>query len=66
MSQMKTSALVKVKIMTAIVGVLFNFAGAYLLGVKGIVIAGVLFSLFYFIWVAFVSKEADEVKMRAY
>lgn len=56
-SQMKTPALVKVKIGTAILGIGLNFAGAYLYGVVGIVAAGVLFSLVYFVWVAAISMQ---------
>ena len=55
MSQMKTRALMVVKIVTALLGVIFNFAGAYWYGITGIVIAGVLFSVLYFVWMAMLS-----------
>jgi len=60
MSQMKTRAMAKVKITTAVFGILFNYSGAYLFGIKGVVSGGVLFSVFYFLWVAVVSKKEDE------
>lgn len=64
MSQMKTHAMAKAKIMTAIFGIVFNYIGAYLFGINGVVSAGVLFSVFYFLWMAVLSKKADEVSMR--
>lgn len=57
MSQMKTHAMVVTKIATAILGVIFNFAGAYFLGIAGIVFAGVLFSVLYSMWMAMLSKR---------
>jgi O-antigen/teichoic acid export membrane protein len=56
MSQMKTQTIMPAKIVTAMLGVFLNFAGAYLYGTAGIVIAGVLFSGSYFIWMAVLSK----------
>lgn len=52
MSQMKTHAMMTAKIVTALLGVTFNFAGAYLFGIEGIVIAGMVFSMTYFLWMA--------------
>jgi Membrane protein involved in the export of O-antigen and teichoic acid len=60
MSQMKTHVMARAKIVTAISGILFNYAGAYLFGIRGVVSAGVLFSFFYFLWVALLSKKVDE------
>jgi O-antigen/teichoic acid export membrane protein len=57
MSQMKTHAMVVTKIATAILGVLLNFAGAYFFGIAGIVLAGVLFSILYSVWMAMLSKR---------
>lgn len=54
-SKMKTREMIMAKIITAILGVLFNFAGAYWYGTTGIVIAGVCFSVSYFIWMAMLS-----------
>lgn len=50
MSRMKTNTMMAAKIVTALLGVAFNFAGAYWYGITGIVVAGVLFSVSYFIW----------------
>lgn len=55
MSQMKTHAMVAATIVPCLFGVVFNFAGAYWYGITGIVIAGVLFSVLYFVWMATVS-----------
>ena len=57
MSQMKTHTMVGAKIATAILGVIFNFAGAYLFGITGIVFAGVLFSILYSAWMVMLSKR---------
>ena len=57
MSQMKTYKMVVAKIVTALLGVTFNFTGAYLYGITGIVIAGVLFSTSYLIWMAVISRH---------
>jgi O-antigen/teichoic acid export membrane protein len=56
MSQMKTQTMVVGKTVTALLGVLLNFAGAYLYGTAGVVIAGVLFSVLYFFWMVLLSK----------
>lgn len=59
MSRNKTQAMTAVKIVTALLGVIFNFAGAYWYGITGIVIAGVLFSVLYFLWMLVLSRKAD-------
>jgi O-antigen/teichoic acid export membrane protein len=43
--------LIAPKIVTALMGAGLNFAGAYLFGVKGVVAAGLCFSIAYCIWV---------------
>lgn len=55
-SQMKIFKIMKVKIVTSLAGVIFNFAGAYWYGIKGIVIAGVSFALMYFLWMLVLLK----------
>jgi O-antigen/teichoic acid export membrane protein len=55
MIHLKTQTMMIVKIITAIIGIVFNFVGAYLYGITGIVIASVLFSSVYFIWMVFIS-----------
>ena len=56
-SQMKINRIVVGKIITAITGVLLNLFGAYLFGIKGIVIASISFAVFYFVWMAILSKQ---------
>jgi hypothetical protein len=60
MSQMKTHTMMAAKIITALRGVTFNFAGVYWFGIEGIVIAGVLFSVSYFFGMVVLSKKAGE------
>jgi O-antigen/teichoic acid export membrane protein len=55
MSQMKTRTMVVAKIATSSLGILFNFGGAYFLGINGIVVAVVLFSVLYSVWLAAIS-----------
>ena len=58
MSQMRTQAMMAAKIATALAGVALNFAGAYWLGTRGIVFAGVLFSVLYFAWMTVLSLRS--------
>jgi O-antigen/teichoic acid export membrane protein len=58
-SQMKTRVMMKAKIITALLGVVFNLVGAYWYGTRGIVIAGVLFSLSYFLWMVVLSQFGE-------
>lgn len=51
-SDLNTGALRTPKIVTSILGVMLNFAGAYYGGVQGIVVAAVLFSALHFAWIA--------------
>lgn len=55
MSQMKTHKMVVATIIPCLLGVAFNFAGAYRYGTTGIVIASILFSVLYFVWMTAVS-----------
>jgi O-antigen/teichoic acid export membrane protein len=55
--QMKTQIMITPKIITALFGTILNFVGAYFYGVTGIVIASVLFSGSYFIWMVVLSKH---------
>ncbi|RPH52578.1 MAG: lipopolysaccharide biosynthesis protein [Desulfobacteraceae bacterium] len=56
-SQMKTRVMMAPKIITALLGVFLNFIGAYLYGTSGVVMAGVLFSASYFLWMVVLSKH---------
>lgn len=55
-SQMKTRAMISVKITTALLGTSLNFVGAFWLGTVGIVISSVAFSSLYFSWMAMLSR----------
>jgi O-antigen/teichoic acid export membrane protein len=57
MSQMKPHLMITAKIVTALLGVMFNFAGAYWFGIGGVVLANVLFSVLYFVWMVMLQKE---------
>jgi uncharacterized membrane protein YkvI len=54
---MKTQMMIAPKLITALLGVALNFACAYWYGITGIVIAGMLFSVSYFIWMAVLAKR---------
>lgn len=45
------------KIVTAVLGTCLNFAGAYLFGIAGVVIAGIFFSIAYCVWVLLVAPK---------
>lgn len=57
MSQMKTHTMLPAKIVTALLGVILNFIGAYCYGITGVVVAGVLFSLSFFYWMTVLSRN---------
>ena len=57
LSRMKTQLLIAPKLITALLGVALNFAGAYWYGITGIVIAGVLFSIAYSVWMAALAQH---------
>ena len=59
MSQLKTRAMIAAKVVTALLGILLNFAGVYWYGIAGIVIASNLFSMSFLVWMA-VLANADE------
>lgn len=59
MSQLKTRSMIAAKIVTAILGVAFSFAGAFVSGITGVVGAGVLFALVYVLWMANLAGKQD-------
>ena len=61
MSLMKTEAMMRAKIVTALLGITLNCAGAYLYGTVGVVFAGVIFSIIYLVWMAVVSRSLYKV-----
>lgn len=58
MSKMETHRMMSAKIITALLGVVCNFAGAYFLGIKGVVFAGVIFSILNIVWLMVLSKKS--------
>ncbi len=62
LSQLKSALLVKVKIITAIIGIVFNIIGAYFFGITGVVIAIVLFSIIYFVWTVLISESISKTR----
>lgn len=57
MSQMKTRKLILAKIVTAVLGIASNFAGAYWYGVAGVVGAAIVVSVSYLVWMAALSRH---------
>lgn len=55
MSEMKSAAMTKAKISTALVGILCNVIGAALAGIQGVVGALVAFSVISFVWMAVIA-----------
>lgn len=58
MSQLKTRTMMVAKIGTAVLGVVFNFAGAYWFGIGGVVLAGLAFSILYLVWMAALQRSS--------
>lgn len=56
MSEMKPSAMTGAKIITALIGVLFNVIGAALGGMQGVVASLVVFSGIYFVWMTMLGR----------
>jgi O-antigen/teichoic acid export membrane protein len=57
MSLMKTEAMMRAKILTALLGIILNCGGAYWYGTVGVVFAGVAFSLSYLVWMMILSRK---------
>lgn len=55
-SELRIKEIVKPKIITALAGVFLNVIGAYFFGIKGVVFALTAFSIFYFVWMFYLSK----------
>jgi O-antigen/teichoic acid export membrane protein len=62
MSQMKSHIIITPKIVTALLGTSLNLAGAYWYGTRGVVIASLLFSLIYFLWMVILLRFKRETK----
>ena len=56
-----TRALIAPKICTAIIGIVLKIGGAYLMGLRGVVAATVIFSLMYLVWMIAMSRERADL-----
>ena len=65
MSEMKPSAMTAAKIVTALLGILLNLIGAAVAGIKGVIVALVVVSVVYFIWIAMLGKLASAINTGA-
>ena len=61
MSEMRAAAMTAAKIGTAILGVVFNFLGAWIAGAQGIVFSLVMVSAVYLLWMLALGKSRVEV-----
>ena len=57
MSDLNTKALLWPKIITAVIGTIFSFVGAYVAGLEGVVVAMVAFSALHMVWLGLLSKN---------
>jgi len=57
MSEMRSAAMLRAKIVTALLGIVFNIYGASVAGTKGIAISAVAFSTVYFLWMFTLSRS---------
>ena len=57
MSEMKSTAMITVKIVTAILGVVLNMYGASQFGLQGIIAALIAFSCIYLFWMAWLAQH---------
>jgi O-antigen/teichoic acid export membrane protein len=64
MSEMKSSAMTKAKIITALIGTLLNVTGAALAGLQGVLWAMLIFSVIYFIWMALLSSQLSSLPIK--
>jgi O-antigen/teichoic acid export membrane protein len=58
MSHFKTYALIPIKIITALIGIVTNIVGAYFYGLIGVICSLVTFSLIYFLWMIIVVRKS--------
>lgn len=58
-AKLKTREMMTAKIVTALLGVVFNLIGAYWYGISGIVCAGILFSMTYLMWMVVLVNRRD-------
>jgi O-antigen/teichoic acid export membrane protein len=65
MSEMRSSAMTKAKIVTALIGTLLNVMGAALAGLQGVVWAMLIFSGIYFLWMAVLASRLSTLSLKA-
>jgi len=59
MANMNPGLLIKVKIITALLGCIFNFIGAYFYGMFGVVMAQLGFSFIYSVWMISITYKNE-------
>mgnify|MGYP006086391117 CR=1 FL=1 len=59
LSELRSNSLIAIKIITSLIAVLANILGAWLFGLSGVVVALVLFSLIYLVWMMILAKNAS-------
>jgi O-antigen/teichoic acid export membrane protein len=59
-----TRALIVPKILTAVVGSILKVGGAYLMGLRGVVAASVIFSLGYLLWIVALNRQVADSPTR--
>lgn len=57
MTQLKTNRLVVCTVVTSLMGITFNFAAAYYFSIDGVVGAGIIYSITYFLWVFAICRK---------
>lgn len=60
MTTVNTQQLIAPKIITAILGISLNFVGAYWLGLTGVVLAILIFSAIYFVWILYAAHRFNK------
>jgi O-antigen/teichoic acid export membrane protein len=60
MTNVNTQHLIAPKIVTALLGVVLNFVGAYALGLQGVVFVNLLFSVVYCMWILHLTQKVRE------
>ena len=58
LSELRSSALIAIKIITALIAVLINVLGAWFYGFLGVIVALVIFSVIYLIWMLIMAKDS--------
>jgi len=62
-SELRPNSLLKVKAITALIGIVSNLIGAYFYGISGVICSLILFSLTYFLWMFSIAWKEPTNKM---